>query len=399
MSKRQGRGLNGNDVIRRLRGARSRANLAARFEQLCRELRREAADPSRFQVPSRETIEKQIYRIETGATTYPNELYATLYCRYFDKTPQELFGELPSPPAPDSETFCFRNHKLIPLYVGPDSVQTIIHQLDMNPGDSGEVEGPPCHYIAVNHPRDLSATLWVWSFGVALFHVIETVQLPSLAHLAYWHKAAYDEQMEWATEQAAILLGSSEARAQYAMPINWLVRSIWSTTQTQTALRILTMPRVLLTRDAAPADDDFAHAEIVARTLMTDGFDSAHVAEFGVRGMSLGVASWAGVAYHPTAPARALSEHEVISFELILQALWSYCDWIRSEVEAGRDPDVRPEYGWRLLRTLRSIVTTPRPEENSQIFPLRAALLETSGILAHLTQASDALAETRSSMQ
>jgi len=223
-----------------------------------------------------------------------------------------------------------------------------------------------------------------------MFHVIETVQLPSLAHLALWHKAAYDEQMEWATEQAATLLDAPEARAQYAMPINWLTRSIWDAAQTETALRILTMPRVLLTRGDEAADE-FSHAQIAVRTLMADGFDSAHVADFGVRGISLGVASWAGVAYHPTAPARALSEREVISFELILQALWSYCDWIRCEVEAGRDPDVRPVHGWRLLRALRSIVTTPRPEENSQIFPLRAALLETSSILAHLTQAADVL--------
>jgi hypothetical protein len=59
-------------------------------------------------------------------------------------------------------------------------------------------------------------------------------------------------------------------------------------------------------------------------------------------------------------------------------------------VENGNTPDVRSEHGLRLLRALRSIITNPRPEESSQIYPLRIAILETSGITEHLNQAADA---------
>ncbi len=64
-----------NAVLRGLRGPASRATLAARFQALCDQLRRESATPALFQTPSRETIEKQRYRLETGKTEYPQELF------------------------------------------------------------------------------------------------------------------------------------------------------------------------------------------------------------------------------------------------------------------------------------------------------------------------------------
>jgi hypothetical protein len=39
------------------------------------------------------------------------------------------------------------------------------------------------------------------------------------------------------------------------------------------------------------------------------------------------------------------------------------------------------------------MITNPRAEESPQIYPLRSAILATSGITAHLNQAADALAE------
>lgn len=325
-----------NAVLRGLRGPASRATLAARFQALCDQLRRESATPALFQTPSRETIEKQIYRLETGKTEYPQELYKQLYCTCFSISAHDLFGDLnPTLETSNNATFLIQNHKLIPMYIGADAAAQAVDNLCMS---TAEDQLTDCHFVAVDHPRGLSSTLWVWRFGVALFHVTEQVEFETLADLAIWHRRVYDEQMSWANERAVTLLGAPNSRAQYAMPVNWLVRSIWEDSPAATALRILTMPRILLKRQAGKDQDDRSHAHMIERSLMRDGFDSAQVADFGVRGISLGVASWAGVAYYPTAPTRALSEAEVISYELTLQALWSYCDWIRSEVEMGRDP-------------------------------------------------------------
>lgn len=177
------------------------------------------------------------------------------------------------------------------------------------------------------------------------------------------------------------------------MPINWIIRSIWTKPELDTALRILTTPRILLQRTAHTESSDLAHAELVERAFFQGGLDRLDVSEFGIEETSLGVASWSGVVYFPIAPNRALSEPEILTYERTVQAAWSYCDWIRSQVEVGNDPNVLPQHGRRLLRALRSIITNPRPEENSQVYPLRIAILTTSGITEHLNQAANAIAE------
>jgi hypothetical protein len=110
-----------------------------------------------------------------------------------------------------------------------------------------------------------------------------------------------------------------------------------------------------------------------------------------MRGTSLGYASWSGVVYHPIARDRALREDELITCELSVQAVWAYCDHLRQHVEQGNDPIVPPQYGWRFLRATRSRLTTERPQETSQHRSMRDAIMHTSGLNRHLTQALETL--------
>lgn len=324
-------------------------------------------------------------------------MYRDLLCAVLKKTEAALFGtaspyvkysDASSSPSGDrAELFQVCNHKLIPAFIGINSAERVIHELAMR---ATSIHAVRCHHCSLNHPRgDVSANLWVWPFGVALFHLVEDVEFPNLVRFAVWHRRVYDEQMDWANETIKFLL-KSDASVQYAMPINWVTRSTWTKSQIGTALRILTAPRILLQRTAQTDSSDLAHAELVERALFQDGLGQFDSSEFGVEGISAGVASWSGVVYFPIAPHRALSESEILTYERTVQAAWSYCDWIRSRVENGNTPDVRSEHGLRLLRALRSIITNPRPEESSQIYPLRIAILETSGITEHLNQAADA---------
>src|SRR4051794_20651472 len=253
-----------NVILRRLRGDMSRARLAARFEVLCEHLRRETGNHSLYQTPSREAMEKQIARLEKGSTQHPGELYMSLYCRLFSASAHELFGELaPTTVESDRATFSMRNHKLIPMYVGPGATERAIGALAMTRSASQPTE---CHYVRIQHPRGLAATLWAWPFGVILFHVVEEVEQSSLADLAIWHRRIYDEQTAWASARACRLLDLWTVDVQYAMPINWLTRSIWDEHQIDTALKILTMPRVLLRRDPADQETDLSHARMIERS-------------------------------------------------------------------------------------------------------------------------------------
>ncbi len=379
-----------NEVLIAKRGESSRAKLAAELEAIGTTLRNTSTP--RYALPTRAAIEKQIYRLEKGYIKHPDELYKQLYCIRYNTSPHELFGDLTQPP-PRSATFSLRNHKLIPNYIGADLATRTIERFSMQrePG-----QGVARYRRIIDHsPGETSSvsTLWAWPFGVALFHVVETLDFPDLASLAVWHRTAYDKQMAWAQDQTYDLLGST-APVQYAMPINWLFQPLWSGDDLNTAMRVISMPRILLRRNTQSDRQDLAHAQLVERSLFKDGFDHPDVADFGLKGISAGIASWSGVVYCPIAPEWALSEDELLSYELTVQATWSYCDWIRREVEAGRDAPVRKEHGRRLLRALRSIIINPRPEESAQMYPLRLAFLETSGIVEHLRQAAENLAET-----
>lgn len=361
-------------------------------------LLREKAREDHISIGTLDSVTRHVKRIESGHVRNPSKGYRNLLCAVLRKTEVDLFGELylDGRCCGDSEhlgatrrnnTFRLRNHKLIPTFIGADLAGCVIDKLAMVSVTTSPIE---CFRCTLRHPREgVDSDLWIWPFGVALFHIAEDVESPSLAQFAVWHRRVYDEQMSWVSQEVRSLFGST-ATAQYAMPLNWITRPAWTGSQMNTALRILSAPRILLRREQRADSSDLAHAELVERSIFRDGFDRLAATEFGVQGISTGVASWSGIVYFPIAPHRAISEPELLNYELTVQAAWSYCDWIRSQVEMGKDPEVYPQYGWRLLRALRSVITNPRPEESSQIYPLRIAVLETSGIAEHLSQAVEA---------
>lgn len=136
---------------------------------------------------------------------------------------------------------------------------------------------------------------------------------------------------------------------------------IWSGDELETAARIISTPRVLLERDDEENDASHGHAQLVERSLFTQGFDHAEIIPFGVKGIATGYASWSGVVYCPFAPRRALTQEELVTTELATQAMWTYCEHINGQVEQGEDPCVPDKYGWRLLRGVRSRLTNARP--------------------------------------
>ncbi len=359
---------------------------------------REKARERGVRIGTLDSVTRHIKRIEAGDVRDPSAMYKHLLCTVLKKAEATLFGTVSpegkrsilynSTQSDEACTFQLRNHKLIPTFIGADLAEHAIDRLAMR--GAAATHPIPSYNCTLNHPRnEVGSDLWVWPFGVAIFHLVEDVEFPSLANFAVWHKRVYDEQMRWANETIESLL-ESNAGAQYAMPINWIIRSIWTQSTLDTALRILSAPRILLQRTAHTESSELAHAEIMERALFQGRLDHLDVSNFGIEGISAGIASWSGVVYLPIAPHRALSEWEILTYERTVQAAWSYCDWIRSQVESGNDPDVRPQHGRRLLRALRSIITNPRPEESSQVYPLRIAILGTSGITEHLNQATDA---------
>ncbi|PZS20503.1 MAG: hypothetical protein DLM60_08645 [Pseudonocardiales bacterium] len=370
-----------NAVLIRLREEQGwgRPRLAKQFELIGR----------RHGIPTPEpgAMEKQIYRLETGRTLRPTPMYAKLYCLTFDRTTLELFGDLEAG-VPAGATCATRSHKFIPVFVGAEAASN----LGTGGGQWSYVndQWTACRRLTVEHSTG-SCQLYLWPFGVALFHLIEDLAFESVAHLAVWRRITYEQNMRWAHDQLQKLVGSQVAGQPYVLSLYWVDEPAWQGNDLHTALRLMCIPRLLVPRADNIDESCLASAALVERALLENCFDHPELVDFGMKGISFGYASWSGVVYHPIARDRALREDELVNCELSVQAAWAYCDHLRQQVENGYDPTVPSEFGWRFLRGIRSRLTTERPQETSQHRSMRDAVVETSGLGRHLAQAMEIL--------
>lgn len=364
-----------NDVLRDLRSSRGwgRPRLARELHNYC--VSRE------WPSPGQPNIEKQIYRLETGRIRSPDEFYARLYCQFFGRTPHELFGQLDPGDVDRAATYSIRSHKFVPAYIGADAAKRLVASASCEEPDE---QWTNCTRVkSPTHP-----TLYVWPCGVAIFHIVDDLNPSGIAEVAVWRRESYPVNIEQAAADLASY-GCPTLSEPYVLSAYWVDQVPLDSARHNCALRMLAIPRVLTSRDT-PSDEfesERHRAAAVEQALLREGFDHPEIVDFGVRGISSAYASWSGVVYHPTAPARALTEHELVACELAVQAAWSYSDYLRDEVESDRDPVVSPSCGWRYLRGVKSRLTTERPQETSQHRAMREAIVNTSGLARRLDQA------------
>ncbi|NAS22391.1 hypothetical protein GT755_11930 [Herbidospora sp. NEAU-GS84] len=342
-------------------------------------------------LPELDSIEKTIYRHESGKAHCQDPLYIELYCAIYKATTQELFGAIEPAQTSPRPLSGVRSHKFIPAYIGASRVAALIERASATPTDA--TFGLECHRVDVPNVHGKCA-LYLWPFGVAMFHLVEELELPNLANLAIWRRQTYARDLEWASGYLSEALSAS-AHASYVLSAYWVHAPSWQAHELDTALRIMCIPRILHERDSEMSPSSLAHAELVERSLLADGFEHSEMVSYGFKGISIGYASWSGVVYYPTAPRRALAEHEIVNVELATQAMWSYCEFINTQIEQGRDPHVADEYGWRFLRGARSRLLNARPQETEYHKCMRMAILETSGTPDRLSEAIEIIRETR----
>ncbi|MGD9986355.1 hypothetical protein [Pseudonocardia sp.] len=335
--------------------------------------------------PGEANIEKQIYRLETGRVRRPDDFYATLIAEFFERPTAELFG--PSDSATSSgSTYRLRSHKFVPLYVGAEAVAGLSRAPARAEAQDDWLGAEQVSDLAVPNTRALC-----WPFGVVMFHLVEEIEPDSVASVAVWRRHSYEENMHRAN-QAVADSGIDVLGDPYVLSAYWVDSTPLDGLQHETGLRLLCVPRVLVSRhEQGTAEEKLARASVVEQAFLRDGFDHPDICDFGVRAIATAYASWSGVVYAPLAPEQCLAEGELIACELSVQAAWAYADYIRRVVEAGADPDVPPEFGWRYLRGIRSRLTTERPQETSQHRAMREAIVNTSGLIRRLDQAIDSL--------
>jgi hypothetical protein len=363
---------------RRSRGW-GRERLAHEFERVASELG--------LRAPERAAMVKAIYRHETGRVELRDESYLRLYCAVYDLSRQELLGVRQTETVDD--TSCkLTGHRFVPIYLGLGSGGSIPR--------GAQVLGMDCHRETLNL-AGRSADLYAFPWDIAVVHISEELNVPNLTAVASWRRRTAAAAQEWAAEAVRQSIDSECISAGYAMSGFWVDSLPWTGSRHLTALRILAMPRVLLGRLGIDAEPSVEWAEHVERVLLRDGFADSRIDEFGTQGVSVGCASWAAVSYSALSPDRALRPADIVDFEVLVQALWSFCHRLRQQVEGGGDPAVLSGHGWRWMRGMRSRLTSARPNESAQHSAMREAILATSGLADQLTDAVELLRDAERS--
>lgn len=336
--------------------------------RLAHEITKVAAE-RRQTVPNLDTLVQTISRWERGHR-HPTQFYRELLCAVFGASTVELFGEEEAP-CTDEGSLAVTSHKFVPAWVGPERAANLTARYGSGTVTVGGLQADCCD-------TDW-ARLYVFPFGVVVAHLREEMRFPSIAALAVWRRGSHKTALIHVTEQLRQLTAAENdgdaPEADYVLSALWLHTGIWADSeQLGVALRLLSMPSILLDRERLPDPIATRNGELAERRLLRTGFDHDGIANFGVQATSLGYASWAGVAYHPLAAHRALHEDDLVDCEIAAQALWSYCNRLLS------CPELSPEepYGPAFLRACQTAINFAGAREPMQRRLLREAILTTS---------------------
>ncbi|WP_053619097.1 helix-turn-helix transcriptional regulator [Nocardiopsis sp. NRRL B-16309] len=356
------------------------------------ELARRVAGASRGQI-ALESADRAIKRIESGQVQNPTEYYQGLICEVLRTSAVELFGapraESPSS-APSALTVTCR--KYIPVTITPSLAARVAEHPGM---EAHEIDGSRCSRMVMPWPHDDHArlTVTVFGFGVLVAELRQTVAFANLADLAVWRHTSYEVDRPHIGDLLRRTWPAISASPEYVLGTWWLARSAWAGQDLDTAVRVMSTPSALLRRQGDPSVEQLrAGAEVAERAVWQQGFEAGpDLVDFGLSGVSVGYASWSGVAYAPLAVDRALHPEELGDVETLYQALWSLCHTVCETAEVGHDPQVDPSYGWRWLRGVSSRIARPRPTETRQVRSMRDAVLETSQLRTMLPATIDLL--------
>lgn len=327
-----------------------------------------AAEQARTPLGTSESVRRHLRRILAGEVDVPGEPYLSLLCADTGRTAWDLFGVQDAPTTLRS-TFGATSHQFVTTYLGPETVAVVQTATTAEPA---EVLGVTCWRAEIRP----GVALYLFETGAAIFHVTETVSFGYVAELARWRNRSYRDVLAWASDWLSTA-ASREAEAGYVFSVYWIDRSRWPSEQLTTAIKLLSVPKIVL---AEVGDEDLCgNAEAVEERLLRDGsLDDDRIVDYSLTGVSVGFASWSAVAYHPLLPSRALEVRDFVATQLLTQSTWAFCRHVLDQIEAGEDPDVDENTARRYLRAMRSRAMSPRAQESGQSLAMRRAVYATS---------------------
>ncbi|MGW2863319.1 helix-turn-helix domain-containing protein [Streptomyces sp. NPDC001205] len=285
--------------------------------------------------------------------------------------------------------FAVVSHKFLPLYAGPPRAALWDGARTVRPGPGGLER----RMLTLDHPTAAAATLYLYTCGVAMVHLEEHQHPASVTELAVWRYRTYLADRAWAGTVLRQLLGAAPGcrvvqDPGYVLSVYELGAHPWAADVLPTAMQLLATPSVLVDR----RDPQHIHGlpPTAEQSLFASRWEHPDAVPFS-GAISMGLAGWSGVAYHPLPAERALSTAEILDLELDVQALWAVSMHVQALLEDGRDPVMPEACGRGRLAAAYSRLTQSGPIETVQHRLMRKAILATSELPERLKAAQDAL--------
>ncbi|MEV7123800.1 XRE family transcriptional regulator [Kitasatospora griseola] len=282
------------------------------------------------------------------------------------------------------------SHQFIPMQLG-QSATSLFDRGSSSPAGPANLDR---RALKVSTDAGRDGTLHIYGFGIGVLHVRQQLRLNSLTELALWRYPSYRENRAWAHREVTTLASSTAATTEfpppdYVLSLYELRQHRWEGAALDPALQLLASPGGLVDR----TDETQILPLGVEEQRLADGWRHPDAISF-TGGVSRGVASWSGVAYHPEPGERSLLVDDIVAMELDTQALWALSAHLLRLVEDGLDPELPSPYDWRWLRGVHARLTSARPTETAEHRAMRAAVIGTSDLPQRLQAAWAALKET-----
>jgi transcriptional regulator with XRE-family HTH domain len=327
-------------------------------------------------------------QVELGRTWASVDLLSK--CDEVFETPGVLVGLLRSAKVPEQDAktpgdaLDLTSHKFMPVKLAP-------HVRMSASADSIDLEGHGVSRHVLSDDDGITCDVYVFPFGVAVMHLREHQRFANIAGLSLWRHDSYPAARSW----ARCLLDSNTELGQphdltppYVLSVFEVHSVPWTSAERQaTGMRLLSVPSTLLDRRDERTFATISRAEQAEQELLQSGFDHPDIVDFGIKGTSTAFASWAGVTYFAHAPTRCLPFADIVEWEMFVQALWCYCDWIVNHAHDGAAPDVDPEFGERFLARTAARLPLAHAREHLQKRLMKDAVTNTSRLPVLLDQA------------
>ena len=244
-------------------------------------------------------------------------------------------------------------------------------------------------------------TAYKFPFGVSLLHCQEQLRFSSIAELAAERRRSYKNTLDSDCAgfvelcEALRLEATKGFRPNYALSLFTVLEPAWdSQRELEIALKLLAMPGLLISNSQkanGKSNEVLEKAKQIEDEFFKNGIESDEISDFGLKGISIGYASWAGVSYYVADSGRAIGSAQISSFEIQLQALWCYADAVQKQLVRFENTDAENLFGAKYIRSAYSQLIAVGGRDSMQLRRMKDAVSKTSHITRIVESALDVL--------